>query len=88
MEGCQHVVSSRAASAEGGWFPVREKWRGFVLQEGEWTYQYQCSQLNYRACWQSIIVTGIVLTSNLKWKEAQKGRGKERIHATIPVMGP
>lgn len=40
-------------------------------------YHCQCCQSNYKAFWESIIVIIIVLTSKLRWKEAQKGREKE-----------
>lgn len=40
-------------------------------------YHCQCSQSNYKAFWESIIVIIIVFTIKLRWKEAQNGREKE-----------
>lgn len=73
------MVSSGAASVERGCPPVMEKVERISALGGRVDHPYhcQCSQSNYRAYWESITVIVIVLTSKLKWKEAQKGREKE-----------
>lgn len=71
------MVSSRAPSVAGDdSLSGRSSGASCPGREGG-PYQNQRSQLKYRACRQSSIVTSIALVSKLKSKEAQEGGGKE-----------
>lgn len=86
VEGSQYLVSSKAASEEGGWPLVREKVEG-IPELGAGVYHISISVTNQIVEHSGKVLQLLILFNPKTQTEgSMEGSGKERIHAIIPVV--